>query len=100
MGDIGRSQPLPESKMIYTFDEVIRQRAVDEDQSPLIAYPRSKLGITDYEVFSGRVLDRLVDGAVKALIKSGIHPLVGTLFHSVFVCDFKFFRKGLELEFD
>jgi hypothetical protein len=78
MGDIGASQPVPESKMIYTFDDVIRQRAVDEDQSPLIAYPKSRFGITDFEVFSGRVLDRLVDGAAKALLSLGIRPLVSS----------------------
>jgi len=81
MGDIGCSQLVPESEMIYTFDEVIRQRAVDEDQSPLIAYPKSKFGIPDYEVFSGKVLDQLVDGAAKALIEADVRPLVCTSFH-------------------
>lgn len=69
MGDVG-------VQTIYTYDEVIRSRALDEDQVPLIAYPKSKLGITDYEFFTGKELDRLVDGAAKALINSGLRSLV------------------------
>jgi hypothetical protein len=76
MGGIGA---VPRQKIIYTFDEVIRERAIDEDQSPLLAYPKSKHGITDYELFDGRQLDRLVDGAAKALIDAGIRPLVSFL---------------------
>jgi hypothetical protein len=76
MGDVG---VLPHSKILYTFDEVIRERAVDEDQSPLLAYPKSKHGITDYELFNGRQLNQLVDGAAKALIVAGIPSLVSFL---------------------
>lgn len=75
MGDIGAEAVL-RPKTIHTFDQVIRERAVDIDQSPLIAYPKSKFGITDYELFTGKDLDRLVDGAAKALIKSGLIPFV------------------------
>ena len=69
MGDIGLQKT-------YTFDEVIGSRALDDVQVPLIAYPKSKLGITDYEFFTGKQLDRLVDGAAKSLINSGLKPLV------------------------
>ena len=65
-------------KVLYTFDDIIRQRAVDEDQSPLITYPKTRLGVTDYELFTGRQLNRLVDGAAKALIKAGFDPVVRT----------------------
>jgi hypothetical protein len=61
---------------IYTFDQLIRQRAVDEDQTPLLAYPRSKLGITDFELVSGKLLDRWVDGAAHALIQAGLAAVV------------------------
>lgn len=74
MGDVG-------VQTIYTYDEVIRSRALDEDQVPLVAYPKSKLGIADYEFFTGKQLDRLVDGAAKALIKSGLRSLVRLSFH-------------------
>lgn len=77
MGDIGSDGPATvRPKTVHTFDELIRERALDEDQTPLIAFPKTKLGIDDYEVFSGRELNRLVDGAAKALIKAGIEPVV------------------------
>jgi hypothetical protein len=82
MGDIGVSQQLllkAEEKTTYTFDDIIRQRAIDEDQSPLIAYPKTRLGVTDYELFTGEHLNRLVDGAAKALIKAGIPPMVSNI---------------------
>ena len=84
MGDIGVSPfeapMMRKESIVYTFDEIIRQRAVDEDQSPLIAYPKTRLGITDYELFTGRHLDRLVDGAAKALMKAGVEPVVRDLY--------------------
>jgi hypothetical protein len=61
---------------IYTFDQLIRQRAIDEDQTPLFAYPKSRLGITDYEFITGKELNRLVDGAANALIQTGLPPVV------------------------
>jgi hypothetical protein len=95
MGDIG-AQPVLKVKTIFTFDEVIRERAGDEDQVPLIGYPKSKLGITDYELFNGKELNRLVDGASKALLKLGVKPLVRPL--SRFGSQFPFWiRKIHEL---
>jgi hypothetical protein len=81
MGDVGISTPLltVDERTMYTFDDIIRQRAIDEDQSPLIAYPKTKLGVTDYELFTGEHLNRLVDGATKALIKAGIPPVVSNI---------------------
>jgi hypothetical protein len=75
MGDIRLSQQ-PKESLFHTYDEVIRQRAVDSDQSAVIAYPKTRLGITDYELFSGRDLNRMVDGAAKSLIKAGLSPVV------------------------
>jgi hypothetical protein len=41
-----------------------------------LAYPKSKAGITDYEFFTSQKLNRLVDGAAKALIRLGVKPVV------------------------
>lgn len=65
----------PEEK-IHTFDQLIRQRAIDEDQTPLFAYPKSRLGVTDFEFITGKELDKLVDGAAKAFIEKGFAPVV------------------------
>jgi hypothetical protein len=61
---------------IYTFDQLIRQRAKDEDQTPLFAYPKGRFSVTDYELITGMKLNQLVDGAAKALIQSGLPPIV------------------------
>jgi hypothetical protein len=64
---------------LLTVDQLIRQRAIDVDQTPLLAYPKSPLGVGDYEHFTGVHLNRLVDGAAKALIEAGIKPVVRTI---------------------
>lgn len=82
MGDISEPQREPalrpnvEENKLYTFDDVIRERAEDPEQVPLIAYPKTRDGVSDYEFFTGRELNRLVDGAAKALIGMGVEPVV------------------------
>ncbi len=70
MGDAGTKEE------IFTFDQLLRQRAVDTDQTPLLAYPKSWLGINDYELVTGAELNRFVDGAAKALLRRGFKPVV------------------------
>lgn len=59
-----------------TLDQLLRQRAIDEDQTALFAFPRLRDGITDFEGISGAVLNRFVDGAAKCLIAEGFPPVV------------------------
>ena len=68
--------PHPPAISLLTFDELLLERAADADQCPLIAYSKTKHGVEDYELFNGTQLNRLVDGAVKALIKEGVDPVV------------------------
>ncbi|KAI9743887.1 MAG: hypothetical protein M1818_002621 [Claussenomyces sp. TS43310] len=74
MGEIATSDSAKEG-LLYTFDDIVRQRAIDDDQSPLIAYPKTRSGVSDYEFFTGKDLNRLVDGAAKSLIAAGIEPV-------------------------
>ncbi|RDW69422.1 hypothetical protein BP6252_08442 [Coleophoma cylindrospora] len=60
---------------ILTFDQLLRRRAIDEDQTPLLAYPKSRLGVADYELIPGKLLNRFVDGAVESLLRLGIEPV-------------------------
>jgi hypothetical protein len=69
---------------LYTYDQMLRQRGTDKDQTPLIAYPKSQFGVTDYEFIDGKTLDRYVDGGVKALMDMGLSAVVsfaGTYFY-------------------
>ena len=61
---------------LLTLDDLIRRRAEDSFNKPLVAFPASPKGLTDYELFTGSDLIRLVDGAVKHLIRIGIEPVV------------------------
>jgi hypothetical protein len=55
----------------------LRQReGTEEEQVPLLAYPVSRKSVDDYEFFTGAQLNRLVDGAAKALINVGFEPVV------------------------
>ncbi len=74
MGDIR-----PQEDEIWTFDQLLRRRGADLDQNPIIGYPKSPLGIADYELIKGETLNRFVDGAAKSLTKAGFNPVVCAL---------------------
>lgn len=57
------------------LDDLIRLRAADAVQVPILAYPRDEDNPANYEYFSGRDLDRLVDQAVRGLIQRGFAPV-------------------------
>lgn len=66
----------PQSLGFYTFDSIIRQRGIDNPQVALLAYPATKAGVSDYELFTGEHLNRLIDGACKAFLERGFEPVV------------------------
>lgn len=70
--------PNVDNTTLKTLDDLIRRRAEEDTQIPIIAYPKSAQGVTDYEYFTGRDIDRLVDGAAKSLITCGLEPVVST----------------------
>ncbi|KAL8991869.1 MAG: hypothetical protein Q9169_007580, partial [Polycauliona sp. 2 TL-2023] len=47
------------------IDDLFRTRAKDIIQKPLIAFPKSDRGISDFECFTGRDLDRFVEHAAR-----------------------------------
>ncbi|KAL4800793.1 hypothetical protein BDV19DRAFT_375466 [Aspergillus venezuelensis] len=58
-----------------TLDDLIRVRAADAIQEPILAYPKpSQDGVTLYEYFTGEELDCMVDQAVVKLMEVGIYP--------------------------
>jgi hypothetical protein len=56
---------------LYMIDDIVRQRAGDEEQCPILGYPRHKDSPADYEFFTGRDLDCMVDEACRALVRGG-----------------------------
>ncbi|EED14989.1 NRPS-like enzyme, putative [Talaromyces stipitatus ATCC 10500] len=66
---------MSETSKLWTLDQLLRQRAIDEDQTPLIAFPKTRQGYTDYEPITGATLNRFVDGTAKCLIEKGFQPV-------------------------
>ncbi|KAM0806547.1 putative NRPS-like enzyme [Seiridium cardinale] len=58
-----------------TFDQLLRLGATDADQTPLLAFPKSKHGVVDYEPISGALLNQFVDGAARCLMARGFRPI-------------------------
>ncbi|KAM3076421.1 hypothetical protein ACMFMG_007240 [Clarireedia jacksonii] len=57
------------------LDDLITIRASDEEQVPILAYPRPGKGIADFECFTGRDLDRFIDHSLKEYLKCGLAPV-------------------------
>jgi hypothetical protein len=53
------------------IDDIIRRRAQDEEQVPILGYPRYEDNAAEYEYFTGKDLDRMVDAACRALVEDG-----------------------------
>jgi len=61
---------------ILTIDELIRRRASELRDSPLIGYPKS--GVTDYEEHSAVAVNQYVDAAAHVLQRRGLKKVVST----------------------
>lgn len=57
---------------LHVLDDLIRQRAADLEQSPILAYPAVPGGTPSYDYFSGRDLDRMIEKTAHALTASGL----------------------------
>lgn len=56
----------------WMIDDLIRERARDEVQAPILGYPKYKNSAGNYELFTGKDLDRMVDEACRVLMKAGL----------------------------
>ena len=68
--------PLEEEDIILS-DDLVRLRAADKKQVPLLCFPRSEKGTVDYEEFTGRDIDRFVDQAAKYYMRCGLRSVGG-----------------------
>lgn len=57
------------------LDDLIRLRAADAIQHPILAYPSSGDHTTFYESYTGQDLDELIDQTVVTLIDHGFKPV-------------------------
>lgn len=57
------------------LDDVIRIRAADAVQHPILAYPTADNDAGSYEYFTGRDIDAMVDRAGRILMSHGFGPV-------------------------
>lgn len=59
----------------HVLDDLIRLRAADEAQQPILAHPSFENDPASYEYFTGRDLDAMIDQAARVLINQGFRPV-------------------------
>jgi hypothetical protein len=61
---------------LYTIDDILLQRISYPPDAPLVGYPQTRYGISDYAFYTAKELDKFANGAARALQFSGF-PKVG-----------------------
>lgn len=74
--------PVEEEDLIIS-DDLLRLRAADKIQVPLLCFPKSEQGTIDYEKFTGKDIDRFVDQAAKYYMRCGLHPVSEAIGHDL-----------------
>lgn len=69
-----RQTGLELEKPIYTIDELVKRRALELGDAPLIGYPKE--GLLDFEEHGARAIDRYVDAAAQKLQELGLSSVV------------------------
>ncbi|KAI3540707.1 hypothetical protein CSPX01_08116 [Colletotrichum filicis] len=81
-----------QDRPFFTLDELIKRRALELVDAPLLGYPNE--GLLDFEEHSARAVDRYIDAAVQRLQQLGLSsvldedsnsekaPVIGILAHS------------------
>lgn len=60
---------------LHVLDDLIRLRAADFIQQPILAYPSSENYATSYNYYTGQDLDEMIDQIATVLMKNGFHPV-------------------------
>lgn len=70
------SDPLiKKSGQLHVLDDLIRLRAADFVQHPILAYPKSDKDAASYTFYTGRDLDAMIDQTVTVLMNDGLQPV-------------------------
>lgn len=57
---------------LWMIDDLIRVRGQDKEQLPILGYPKHDHDAAEYEYFTGKDLDRMVDEACRVLVRAGL----------------------------
>lgn len=74
-GDSSRGNTPLELEDFLIADDLLRARAADKIQTPLLCFPRTERSVIDYEGFTGSDIDRFVDHAAKYYLRHGLEPV-------------------------
>lgn len=66
----------PQIPPLYTIDDLLRARASEPEEYPVVAYPASTTGVTDYEEYTARDLDRFTNAGIARLRSLGLEAPV------------------------
>lgn len=61
---------------LHVLDDLIRLRASDIIQDPILAYPNSEKDAASYTFYTGQDLDEMINDAVTVLINYGFQPVI------------------------
>lgn len=61
------------------IDDLFKARADDKNPTPLLAFPRSKRGVSDFESFTGQDLDRFIEHAARHYLQAGLRVVSAVL---------------------
>ncbi|KAJ5739998.1 hypothetical protein N7533_012782 [Penicillium manginii] len=59
---------------LHVLDDLIRHRAADFVQQPILAYPNSAQDAASYSYYTGQDIDQMVDQIASGLMASGFQP--------------------------
>lgn len=60
---------------LHVLDDLIRLRAADTIQCPILAYPSSDSDAALYNYYTGEQLDEMIDQVVSTLMEDGFKPV-------------------------
>jgi hypothetical protein len=60
---------------LKVIDDIIRNRSLDDPQTPVLGYPKYDNRVDEYETFTGKQLDVFIDAAVSYFMDHGLRPV-------------------------
>lgn len=66
----------PSEHEYITLNDLLRSRAATIPDAPILGYPVTDRGCSDYIYYTTKDLDRLADGAASVLVRNGLSPNV------------------------
>jgi hypothetical protein len=64
--------PDDQEMLLYTINDILLDRVRSSPNQPLVGYPRSSHGLSDYVYYTATDLGRFTSGAVEALETAGL----------------------------